>query len=287
MSRGWAVVSLALVAVAAACGEGGERADGGATSNPTSNPTSTVPLAATSTTVRMPTRVLVVGDSLAVLLAFALAREDAATGWEVRNAAVLGCGILPGEAVRYGRRVPAPPQCGDVAASWQRGLDEMDPDLVVVLDGFWDAYDWIVDGETLEFGTPAWDAFAKERFGAAMDTLSSRGARVLWLLAPYFRPDALEPQIEGYYEANGEYRSALDDARIRHLNDLFRQTASERGCSVTIVDSRPCICPGDEYTDTIDGFEVRGDGVHFTDAGADRLAAYVTGSADLALSMSC
>jgi hypothetical protein len=110
---------------------------------------------------------------------------------------------------------------------------------------------------------------------------------VLWLLGPYFRPDALEPQIERYYEANGEYRSALDDARVRHLNDVFRQTASERGCSVAIVDTRPCICPGDVYTDAIEGFEVRGDGVHFTDAGADRLAAYVTASAELARSREC
>jgi hypothetical protein len=283
MSRAWAIVAVALAAVTPACDNGGGHSDGAARSIPTS----TAPAEVTSATAPVPTRVLVVGDSLAVLLAFALAREDPSIGWEVRNGAVLGCGILPGEALRYGRQVPVPPQCLEVPALWQRELDELDPELVVVLDGFWDAYDWVVDGETLAFGTPAWDAFASEHFGAAMDTLSARGARVLWLLGPYFRPDALEPQIERYYEANGEYRSALDDARVRHLNDVFRQTASERGCSVAIVDTRPCICPGDVYTDAIEGFEVRGDGVHFTDAGADRLAAYVTASAELARSREC
>jgi hypothetical protein len=283
MSRPWAVVALALAAVAAACGNGPGHPDGEARSIPTS----IAPPAATSTTARVPTRVLVVGDSLAVLLALALAREEPSIGLEVQNAGVLGCGILPGEALRYGRQVPVSPQCLEVPGLWQRALDELDPELVVVLDGFWDAYDWVVDGETLAFGSPAWDAFASKHFGAAMDTLSARGARVLWLLAPYFRPDALEPRIQRYFEANGEHRSALDDARVRHVNDLFRQTASERGCSVTIVDTRPSISPGDEYTDAIEGFEVRGDGVHFTDAGADRLAAYVTASAELALSMEC
>jgi hypothetical protein len=284
--RRWLAVSLVLAAFATACGTTAR--DGASRGVPTvTTTTPTGPATTAATTPAGPTRVLVVGDSLALLLSSGLDRRGARQGWDVEGAGVLGCGILPGVSLRYGEAVSVDDRCGFVPDLWRTKLDEFDPDAIVVLDGYWDAYDWVIDGVPVAFGTAAWDAFAREHFGAAMDLLSSGGRRVLWLLAPYFRPDEIDPVIEQYRREHGEYRSALDDDRVRHLNDLFRDVASERGCAVTVVDSRPCICPDDQYADTIDGFDVRGDGVHLTDAGADRLADFIIPRVELALGAVC
>lgn len=271
------------------CGSGPSstsRPHGGRTATSTASSAATTATSPAPTAPR-PRRVLVVGDSLALLLGFGLTRTAAAHGWEVRGAAVLGCGILPGTPIRYGVPESVDERCGHVPDTWQRAITELDPHLVVVLDGFWDAYDWMIDGHPVAFGTPEWDAYAIAHVTAAVDRLSAGGADVLWLLSPYFRPDRVDPSIQRYHDEHGEYRSALDDDRVRHLNELFRRVAAERPCTVTVVDARQCICPDDAYADVVEGLDVRGDGVHLTDEGADRLAEYVIPRARLALAGDC
>ena len=282
---------VGLLAGCASSGTGAHR--GPATSvAPPSSVSETVASSTTSTTSTAPAatgplRVFVVGDSLAYLLGASLEARAAEKRWIVRDGGVLGCGILPERSVRYGVVTALAAGCTNWAERWAVDLDAFHPDVVVVMNGFWDAYDWYLDGHVVPFRSAQWDAFASARFGAAMDLLSSRGARILWVLGPYYRPTVKDAAVARYYDEVGAYRSALDDDRVRRLNDLYQELAASRRCSVFTPDSRLCLCPGDTYADNVEGVTIRNDGVHFTGAGADRLASFLTPFLTLGFSGFC
>jgi hypothetical protein len=178
--------------------------------------------------------------------------------------------------------------CTSWPQQWSAALDEFDPDAVIVFNGFWDAFDIVRDDRVVVFGTPEWDAYASAEYAEAMDLLASRGALVIWLQAPYYRAFVEDPAIKAFHDANGFYASALDDARVRHLDDLYTTVAKDRPCQVTIVDSRGCLCPGDIYQGAVDGIQIREErGVHLTDAGSDELAEYLMPVLRFALAFRC
>jgi hypothetical protein len=216
-----------------------------------------------------------VGDSLANVVGQALQRIAPEQGLDVRNLGAPGCGILPGVSIRYGVAHPQNDGCVGASDLWAAEIASFDPDVVVAYNTFWDEFDWQIGAKKVRFGSRAWDAFATERFSAVMQQLGSGRARVAWLLAPYFRPDVIDAATKAYRKRHGRYDSALDDSRVRHLNRLYQKIAATQGCRVSIVDTRLCVCPDDRFAEKIDGIEIRDDGVHFTTAGADRLARYL------------
>ncbi|MFO7591954.1 MAG: SGNH hydrolase domain-containing protein [Acidimicrobiia bacterium] len=266
-------VGLLVVGLAVGGCSSEERADSSATTIPSGAPAKVT----TTTAVGRPARVLVVGDSLAFLVALSLAEISVEHGMEVRTAALMGCGLLRGPQIRYGVSTVTESRCDRWPERFQRALDEFQPDRVVVINGFWDAYDVIVDGSLVEFGTPAWDEYARAEFGAAMDLLSS-GPLVLWLGSPYFQNQASESPEARYFRTHGEYRSAYDEARVDHLDDLFRGLAVERSGTgrVAFIDIRGLVCPSGTFEPTVEGVQIRDDGVHFTPDGAVKVARWVT-----------
>ena len=271
--RALPVVLAVLLSLATACSGSSGRSATERSASPSSAATTTS--LASTTAATAPKRVLVVGDSLAVAIGVGLQAIAAQNNLDVRNQGALGCGILRGTGVRYGRATPNSRFCNAWQGRFQSFVDEFQPDLVVVVDGFWDAYDWYVDGEVAPFGSPAWDAFASAEFGAAMDVLSSGGATVVWLESPYFSVTAGDPAVVSYFERTGTYDSAFDDDRVRHLNDVFEATVDAGDSEVVMGELRHVICPGDDYVNVIDGIETRGDGVHFTMEGATKVAAWI------------
>jgi hypothetical protein len=261
-----------LLSLVAACSGSSGRSEAERSAQTSSAQTS---LLAPTAVATQPQRVLVVGDSLAVAIGVGLEALAAENNLDVRNQGTLGCGILRGTGVRYGRATPTSPFCTAWQERFQSFVDEFQPDLVVVVDGFWDAYDWYIDGVVAPFGSPAWDAFASAEFGTAMDVLTSGGATVAWLESPYFSVEAGDPAVVSYFERTGVYDSAFDDDRVRHVNDVFEDTVAVRDGRVVMGELRHVICPGDDYVNVIDGIEIRGDGVHFTMQGATKVAAWI------------
>ncbi len=210
------------------------------------------------------TNVLFVGDSLALYVGYGLAPYAAHYGITIGGRAVSGCGLatvfpdnLHGQ-VNY----PIAP-CGDWPTWYQSDVDQLHPDVVVLLVGWWEALDRVLDGRWQHLGDPGFDAYETSQFEKAVTILGSRGARVALVTAPYF--DTGE-------QLNGQPWDEDDPARVRELNRII-ETVAARHPSVAVVPLNRYLDPDGHFTWTIDGIAVRlGDGIHTTPAAGAYLA---------------
>jgi hypothetical protein len=208
-----------------------------------------------------PGRVLVVGDSVAKLTGEGLADVSEEHRLAVTNGGTPGCGFVRGgEVLTQGGWMRVDPACQAWAERWTYLVGVNDPEVVVLLVGFWDVFDRRIGGTILEFGSPEADAYTKRELNAALDALTSRGANVVLLTTPYFAP-----------APDGASLTARDKERVDHMNELFREVASESAGMVEVRDLNRLLTPGG-YRHSIDGVDMRGDGIHLTDAGKEYVA---------------
>jgi hypothetical protein len=110
-------------------------------------------------------------------------------------------------------------------------------------------------------GDDVYDAWLLSEFDAAVELLSSRGARVLWLNTPCYSKSA---------GAGGTF----DPERIRSLNAVLKRLAAGR--EVEILDLFAEVCPDGQFTNAVGGVaDFRPDGAHFSEAGADWLVGWL------------
>jgi len=229
------------------------------------------PAGAMVTTARAPTRVLLVGDSVGLSLGWGFEAAGPTLGLSTWKRGGMGCGFLSVDEERddNGEWVSERAElCKRWRAGWASDVQAFRPDAVVMLFGPWDTLDLKVGGNVLEVGSPEWHAYARSQLQSAVDTFSSGGAKVILLTAPCFKPRdmALAPTISGQH---------LKVWPVEPLNGLYREFASQHP-EVSVVDLDGFICPGGEYSDlTIDGVEIRSDGVHFTPEGAAIVARWL------------
>ena len=223
------------------------------TSTTAANSASSAP----STTAVPVRRVLVVGDSVALTLGRGIERWGARHGVLVWNGGALGCALVDGVLVRgyTGVESRAPDSCHS-EESWPKVIDEFRPDVVVVLYGTWDAFDFSYDhGNTWEWaGQPDFDTRYSKLIAGAAHTLAARGAHVLWLAPPCVgpAPDATDAGAAWY-----------DPKRIDALGALARQVAAANAMTVSAT-AHDLGCPVD--------YHERPDGAHYSDPGADIVA---------------
>jgi peptidoglycan/LPS O-acetylase OafA/YrhL len=209
-----------------------------------------------------PTRVAVVGDSVALVMGEGLMRVGPSFGLEVWDQGLLGCGVLRGTMWIEGAAHEVSPVCSGWPTRFREIVDMWEPQVVVLLIGAWDAYDVKMDGEWVEFGTPRHDAFVLGEIRHAIDVLRSRGAEVVLLTTPYFEPrrDVVDRD-----------RTAFNPARVDHLNGLLRQIDG-----VSLVDLNRFLDPDGRFTsEAMQVVDARGDGVHFTHEGADLVGSWL------------
>lgn len=216
-----------------------------------------------------PSRVLVVGDSVAFTLATGFERDDLAEELVVWNQAVLYCELLGLPRLEGGEARPASDSCADWPRTWGAAVAEFDPDVVVLHVGPWEVFDRSVDGATLPWGSPELDGLLREALTEAVGVLSSRGATVVLLGSPPLdRTDGV---------SNPEWTMAERD-RIEGLDALLAEVASTTGSGrVEVLDMGELVCPvpATGCPASHDGVELRGDGVHYTAEGAEVAAAWL------------
>lgn len=204
-----------------------------------------------------PTRVLLVGDSVALKMAPGLFSRQEQRNFRLRDATIVACGIVRGDTKsRKGISAPSA-ECEDRPQRWRAEVESFRPDVVVMLSALWDGRDHRVDGRILDFGTPEADAYWLSEMQVAIDLLSSKGAEVAILTAPYFPTQGLAPE------------------RIDWLNRLYRKAADRNPDSVTVLDLNRFLYPTGEFTAGINGVNVRGDGYHFSQEGADMVGRWL------------
>jgi len=194
-------------------------------------------------------RVLVVGDSVAYTLFPGLRAHERGAGLEFFTATQTGC-PLDIDAFEFvddsGPVGLNPPSYCDWRTTWPPVVERTRPEVVVALWGLWDTGDHVVEGRLLQAGTPEWTQHMTSVFEEAVGVLTRHGARVVVLSTPYVH--------------------SLDPARVDALNGVFRAVAERSGGTVTVVDTAEAIAHPDAE---------RWDAVHFTEAGANVVAAQI------------
>jgi hypothetical protein len=176
-------------------------------------------------------RSLIVGDSIATTLAPSLAyaaqllsEQTGVPRAEMQTIAVPGFGFtssLPG--VYDGRLQPG----FDVFRDWTGTIDAAiakdDPDVVVVLVGSWDMVRRVVDDRLVGPADCAWTPWYRAMVETALQHLTARGARVLWLAFP----------------------CTTQEENVDHftLNHLLRSVAAEHHDAMAYVDLDGYVCP--------------------------------------------
>jgi peptidoglycan/LPS O-acetylase OafA/YrhL len=205
-----------------------------------------------------PTKVLLVGDSVAASLVEGLQPAVENQGIGFSATVVPGCSTVGGMVADE----------NDTPLTWTAGCDSVlgaqsdaiareQPDVVLWL-GIWEISHRVVDGQVRRFGTPEGDAALLQQLDAARARLTAGGARlVLLTVAPAAHSDRGDP-------------AATHRERPPHLNALFRELAARHPESVSVVDLAAMLCPtGDPCPEVVDGVRLRpADGTHFGPDGA-------------------
>ncbi len=210
------------------------------------------------------------GDSVGLTLAEGISRVGGPQGDYIRGGAFLGCGLEPaGQTIfRAGGDDVAPNGCPDWQNAWPALATITRADVAVYLGGIWDMLDRYVNNHWVVFGSPESD----QTIGALLDTMIDGFAHTgtaVALLTSMYNSAAASPLT------TPTDRSSFDAPRVDHWNALLRAAAARHPTEARIVDLNAFASPGG-YTETVAGVTpVRGDGEHFTEAGADLVATWL------------
>jgi peptidoglycan/LPS O-acetylase OafA/YrhL len=216
---------------------------------------------------RLPIRVLVVGNSIALYTADeGFKRLRTSPALDVLNLGSIGCRLLPQETRS---RYPS----GDVYASqtepceknWALAVSLFRPDVVVVLVSDPTDAEHEIDGHWTAPCDALYDATLTSDLNDQIRLLSSRGARVVVATSAY-----------AGFPGKSRTWYAHDDCQ----NNTFREVVRTEPHTV-LADLSAWMCPvrDADCHRTVDGVVLRPDGVHFRDASARIFAAWLIAQA--------
>jgi peptidoglycan/LPS O-acetylase OafA/YrhL len=202
------------------------------------------------------TTVAFFGDSQAMTL---LINKPADLGKYINaiDASIEGCGVLLGNvASRSGERRNLTNNCRNWKPEWNRKVNNLRPEIAVIMIGAWDVFDLTLDGTKMTFGSADWDANFMLNLTAGVDVLRAAGSDVALSLLPCYRP---LDKSAGFWPERG------DDERTRHVNELLTTAAQGYGDEVHVLEpptefcTKPSIAKNTAY---------RWDGIHYYKKGA-------------------
>jgi len=194
-----------------------------------------------------PLRILLVGDSTMDAVGAAVLRELEPTG--VTRAAVdykVSSGL-------------ARPDFFDWPAHLRQVRAASDVELVVIMMGANDAQPFMIDGRAENFGTERWLAAYRERVASLLRELTADGGGVLWISQPVMRKERFDADMRQIDRIYAEEVAKVP--RARHLDSRPLLADDEGAYATHLVDAA-----GDRQRVRQD------DGIHITEAGAERLA---------------
>ncbi len=215
-------------------------------------------------------RILLIGDSTACSLWIGLSQVGPASGVEVDQGSVFGCGIASGEitTTRNEQITPHSERCPEmVDRTLRESLGRARPDLVLWMS-IWEKSDIIQDGKTLVSGTPAGDRAMLSRMDDALRRVTRGGAKVaLITVAPAAPNDAQGTQ---------QTSTAVEDASYLRLRSIDLRFAKRHPDQVTVIDLASQLCPeGPPCPEFVHGHRPRPDGRHFDPAAATRASRWI------------
>jgi hypothetical protein len=216
-----------------------------------------------------PWRVLVVGDSTAMTLEWALAQTSSSYDADVFDGSTFMCGVAIGTEASSdngsGPTMAMVPPCNSATpvaqqwpALWRQDLSQDNPDLVVVLAGRWETTDRMYDGHWMNILDRPFAVYVERQLELAVRTATSTGAHVDMLTAAC-------ADSGPFFAARHEPDTAVNDdssVRLAAYNALLRQSV-RHAHNASVVDLDALLCPEGQFQRSIDGVQVRPlDGVH-------------------------
>jgi peptidoglycan/LPS O-acetylase OafA/YrhL len=215
-----------------------------------------------------PLTVDVFGDSVSLTLMLYMPPTP---GIRFTDHSVLGCGIVTGGPYSHlGTQYPGNPTCDAWPRRWLRQLRADRPDEVMLLVGRWETMDHYYQGQWQHLGDPAYDRYLAALLGRAITLLGSTGARVVVATEPYNR---------GGEQPDGSLYPEDNPIRVTDWNRLLRTVVAAHP-GTWVLDLSRKLCPNGTFTRTVDGVQVRSDGVHLTQEGVQWLAPWLTRELD-------
>lgn len=223
-----------------------------------SAPTTTAPLASTSTTVAEavrrtvseedPLRMYIGGDSLVGQFGPMLDNRASESG------------LVEAEVVYEFESGLSRPDFVDWPARLVSVSEELDPDVFVLYFGGNDGQAiYMPDDTWIEFGTPEWEEEYRRRVDEVMTLLEERGHWVYWMGMPIVSSESFQERVR---LMNQIYQSqAVEHPQVTFVEAWSLFEGPEGGYSEYLTDAN-----GDLVDMRLD------DGVHYTTAGAIRLA---------------
>jgi len=230
-------------------------------------PSTTAP---TTTLPPEPLRVMVVGDSFAESIVVGLQRWGFSTGsMAVMDQGVPNCPFgRSGSARALNIARELPDDCDDRDATLEAAVRDFDPDVVLLAGSFWDITDRRPDnfGRYTSIGDPDYDRFLADELRHVTQVVANGGAKVIWANSPYWDP---VPNT-AFFMGDPPYVEA-ERGRVDAFNAMLAATVGSRA-DTTILDLQGWVRtqPGGDT-----GKEVRPDGVHFSEATTDVVAAWL------------
>jgi peptidoglycan/LPS O-acetylase OafA/YrhL len=217
-----------------------------------------------------PLSVAVFGDSVSLTLMLYMPPEP---GIRFTDYSVLGCGIVTGGPYRvHGQVWPDNPKCDLWPRRWLRQLRADRPDEVLLMVGRWETMDHYYQGRWQHLGDLAYDLHLAALLSRAITLLGSTGARVVVATEPYNR---------GGEQPNGSLYPEDNPMRVTIWNRLLREVVAAHP-GTRVLDLNRKLCPNGTFTWTVDGVQVRSDGIHLTPQGAQWLAPWLVRELDTA-----
>jgi peptidoglycan/LPS O-acetylase OafA/YrhL len=219
-----------------------------------------------------PLRMVVAGDSTTCTLLPGLAAVGSYYGVQIVNAAVIGCGIVEGEAApvyieNVNLSAPTEKCAGEARSAETSALAKGTPDIIVW--GSTEESTPFVDtpGTTvLDPGTPQWKKVMLQRMDNRLEQFIATGAKVVLLLEPA-RGDV----------ASHKTPPSADDIYYEKMNALLVEVAARHPKHVAVVDLAARVCPsGPACPYVVDGMgdnstgkgSVRPDTIHYGPSGS-------------------
>ena len=209
---------------------------------------------------------MVVGDSVGETFGRGVELWGLHTGRaQVWNDAHYYCALGRYAPAEFGTGEQHPAEiCNSWGERWPQELQQFDPDVVVVLYTFWEMVARQPPGvpDFVSPGDPRYDRWQLSEYAKAVDTLSARGAKVVWLTIPCRKLD-----------------QPVHARVVHHLNDdQIGGVARRRPHQVRVVDLHGELCPDDHFHMSYGTVaQARPDGAHFSDAGAEAVANWLMG----------
>jgi peptidoglycan/LPS O-acetylase OafA/YrhL len=210
--------------------------------------------------LRHPPMVVVLGDSTALTLSYALA-ATAPVGTKVVDGGLFGCGLAVGTRVTAQvspdqAQLPFGPQCNaatPASGQWpavDAGVvaDTAPGDVVMFMSGTWETLDILRNGHWTDISQPSFQRYVMMQMRRAVEVGTAKGAHFDFTKMP-----------ANHASASPNYTQA----RRKIYNRLVAEVAAEFPSKVSVVNLAKILTPKGVFTQYLNGVQVRTiDGVH-------------------------